>query len=72
LTNEEREAYKENLSAGVNVMTGFGTVFFVRPKDARFDTVIDDRAGEALMANTVRGAAKASFLNIIEYLSYIN
>jgi hypothetical protein len=27
---------------------------------------------EALMARTVRGAAKASFLSIIEYLSYIN
>ena len=34
--------YKKSLSAGVNVMTGFGIVFFVRPKDARFDTVISD------------------------------
>ena len=42
---EEREAYKENLTAGVNVMTGFGTVFFVRPKNSRFDSVIDDSAG---------------------------
>jgi hypothetical protein len=42
LSSEEREDYKKRLSAGVNVMTGFGTIFFVRPKDARFDTVIDD------------------------------
>ena len=34
VSSEEREDYKKNLSAGVNVMTGFGTVFFVRPKDA--------------------------------------
>lgn len=39
---EEREQYKTTLSAGVNVMTGFGTVFFVRPKDSRFDSVIED------------------------------
>jgi len=39
---EDREDYKKNLSAGVNVMTGFGTVFFVRPKDARYDSVVDD------------------------------
>jgi len=51
VSSEEREAYKENLSAGVNVMTGFGTVFFVRPKDARFDTVIDDRAGVYQLRN---------------------
>lgn len=41
---EERDEYKKTLSAGVNVMTGFGTVFFVRPKDSRFDSVIDDSA----------------------------
>ena len=44
VSSEERETYKENLSAGVNVMTGFGTVFFVRPKNSRFDSVIDDSA----------------------------
>jgi len=48
---EDREAYKENLSAGVNVMTGFGTVFFVRPKNSRFDTVIDDSAGVYRLRN---------------------
>jgi hypothetical protein len=42
VSGEEREEYKKTLSAGVNVMTGFGTVFFVRPGNARFDSVIDD------------------------------
>lgn len=45
VSSEERDAYKENLSAGVNVMTGFGTVFFVRPNNSRFDSVIDDTTG---------------------------
>jgi hypothetical protein len=51
VSSEEREAYKENLSAGVNVMTGFGTVFFVRPKNSRFDSVIDDSASVYRLRN---------------------
>ncbi|WP_025112425.1 pilus assembly protein [Pseudomonas sp. H1h] len=48
---EERDVYKQNLTAGVNVMTGFGTVFFVRPKNARFDTAIDDSPGVYRLRN---------------------
>ncbi|MDQ0122541.1 hypothetical protein J2W17_001486 [Pseudomonas lini] len=48
---EEREDYKKNLSAGVNVMTGFGTVFFVRPKDARFETAVNDTADRYELRN---------------------
>lgn len=51
VTNEEREDYKNSLSAGVNVMTGFGTIFFVRPKDARFDTVVNDSANHYELRN---------------------
>lgn len=42
ISGEERDEYKKSLTAGVNVMTGFGTIFFVRPKDARFATVVND------------------------------
>ncbi|MFJ2282377.1 molecular chaperone [Pseudomonas sp. NPDC087803] len=48
---QERDEYKNTLSAGVNVMTGFGTVFFVRPKDARFDSVIEDSPGRYRLRN---------------------
>ena len=51
VSSEECETYKENLSAGVNVMTGFGTVFFVRPRNSRFDSVIDDSAGVYRLRN---------------------
>ncbi|MDI3356609.1 molecular chaperone [Pseudomonas sp. UYIF39] len=51
VSSEEREDYKKNLSAGVNVMTGFGTVFFVRPKDARFETAINDTASRYELKN---------------------
>jgi hypothetical protein len=42
VSGDDREEYKKSLSAGVNVMTGFGTVFFVRPSNARFDSVVED------------------------------
>lgn len=51
VSNEEREDYKKTLSAGVNVMTGFGIVFFVRPKDARYDTAINETAGRYELRN---------------------
>lgn len=52
ISSEEREDYKKNLSAGVNVMTGFGTVFFVRPKDARFETAVNETASRYELRNT--------------------
>ncbi|NWC75151.1 molecular chaperone [Pseudomonas sp. P7759] len=42
VTDEERADYKESLAAGVRVLAGYGTVFFVRPKNTRFDTAIQD------------------------------
>lgn len=48
---EEREDYKKGLSAGVNVLAGYGTVFFVRPKETRFDSVIDNGTGHYQIRN---------------------
>lgn len=42
VSSDEREAYKKGLSAGVNVLAGYGTIFFVRPEQTRFDSMIDD------------------------------
>lgn len=42
VSEAERETYKETMSAGVNIMTGFGAIFFVRPKNTRFDTKVQD------------------------------
>lgn len=44
LSEEEREEYQKTLQAGVSVLAGYGTVFFVRPKDTRYDTRINDGA----------------------------
>ncbi|MBU6956489.1 molecular chaperone [Pseudomonas sp. CVAP len=44
VSSEDREDYKKGLSAGVNVLAGYGTVFFVRPKETRFDSAIENDA----------------------------
>lgn len=51
VSSDEREDYKKNLSAGVNVMTGFGTVFFVRPNNSRYDSVIENGASTYRIRN---------------------
>lgn len=51
VNDETREDYKKSLSAGVNLMTGFGTIFFVRPKDVRYDTVVNETASRYELRN---------------------
>ncbi|NWD65966.1 molecular chaperone [Pseudomonas sp. IPO3774] len=51
VTDEERDTYKESMSAGVNVMTGYGAIFFVRPKNTLFDTKIQDGPTEYRVEN---------------------
>ncbi|WP_160106725.1 molecular chaperone [Pseudomonas izuensis] len=48
---EERDEYKKGLSAGVNVLAGYGTVFFVRPKETRYDSVINNGPGKYEIRN---------------------
>ncbi|PKH77389.1 pilus assembly protein [Pseudomonas sp. Choline-02u-1] len=43
IAEADREDYKKGLSAGVNVLAGYGTVFFVRPKETRFNSVISNQ-----------------------------
>lgn len=51
VSSEERDQYKKELSAGVNVLAGYGTVFFVRPTNTRFDSKIDDAANRYELRN---------------------
>lgn len=51
VSEEEREAYKETLRAGVSILAGYGTVFFVRPKDTRFDTRIENGISSYVLSN---------------------
>lgn len=40
--DDDRAAYEASLAAGVRVMSGYGTVFFVRPTESRFDTRVEN------------------------------
>lgn len=51
LSGEERDEYKKTLSAGVTVLAGYGAVFFVRPKDARYASVIENGAKDYRIRN---------------------
>jgi P pilus assembly chaperone PapD len=51
VSEAEREAYNERLSAGVNVMASYGAIFFVRPAATRFDTRIEETAARYSVHN---------------------
>jgi len=51
MTDEEREAYKQSMSAGVNVLTAYGIIFFVRPQDSRFDTKFENTTAHYKVTN---------------------
>ncbi len=51
VSEQERAEYKEKLTAGVNVLAGYGTVFFVRPNDTKFNSVIDNSAQQYRIRN---------------------
>lgn len=47
----ERDAYKASFDAGINVLTGYGTVFIARPTHTRFDTRIEQDAQRYSVTN---------------------
>ncbi|MFQ1791985.1 hypothetical protein ACK348_14970 [Aeromonas veronii] len=53
---------QQQISAGVSIMTGFGTILFVAPKETRYDTRIDHENGALYVEN--RGNATV----ILDYL----
>ncbi|TKK39232.1 pilus assembly protein [Pseudomonas fluorescens] len=52
VSDGERDLYKQSMSAGVNIMTGYGAIFFVRPKNTRFDTKIQNGPTDYRVENT--------------------
>ena len=51
LNQDQTDNYKKTLSAGVNILAGYGTVFFVRPKATHIDTRIEDSKGKYSLNN---------------------
>lgn len=59
VAEEERDEYKKGLSAGVNVLAGYGTVFFVRPR----------RLGSTASSATKRAAMKCATVATVRWWS---
>lgn len=51
VSENDRETYKASMSAGVNILTGYGAIFFVRPEKTHFDTKIQDGPAEYRVDN---------------------
>ncbi len=52
LSVDESSDYRKALSAGVNVMAGYGAILLVRPAQAQFRSEIKEESGRFLIANT--------------------
>ncbi|WP_263260646.1 hypothetical protein [Pseudomonas sp. RIT-PI-S] len=52
LSDAQQQAYKQALSAGVTVLSGFGTVLFVRPDQVTYNTRLLDEANGYSVHNT--------------------
>ena len=48
---EEKKRYKQALTAGVNVLTGYGVIVIVRPQVTRFNTLIKEVPGGHNISN---------------------
>ncbi|MCG8295002.1 molecular chaperone [Pseudomonas entomophila] len=48
---QEAERYRDSLKAGVNLLAGYGSLLFVRPAQARYETPIQRRAGQLEVTN---------------------
>lgn len=51
LSNDEIEQYKESLSAGINVLTGYGAMVIVRPADERYHADFGVKDGKSILEN---------------------
>lgn len=51
LPAEQRAAYKATLNTGINVLTGYGAIFIVRPTHTRYDTRIEQTATRYSLTN---------------------
>ncbi|MFF7061168.1 molecular chaperone [Pseudomonas sp. NPDC008258] len=48
---QEAEEYREHLKAGVNLLAGYGSLLFVRPAEAQFQTPVQRQGGKLTVSN---------------------
>jgi P pilus assembly chaperone PapD len=64
LNDAEAVKYQGELSAGIQVLTGYGIVVIVRPKDVRYDTTVQEEPGAFTLHN--RGNTTVSVDNFTD------
>lgn len=47
----EANAYRDSLKAGVNLLAGYGSLLFVRPRDTRYQTTTSAEGGKLTVVN---------------------
>ncbi|WP_460418407.1 molecular chaperone [Pseudomonas sp. microsymbiont 2] len=47
----EAEEYREGLTAGVNLLAGYGSLLFIRPLEPRYGTAIDEQPDQLKISN---------------------
>lgn len=57
---------KSHISAGVSIMTGFGTILFVAPKETRYDTRIEHDNGVLYVENRGNATVILDYLELCE------
>lgn len=51
MDSEQATQYKDSLSAGITMLTGYGIIAIVHPRDARYDTQLQDLADSYVIRN---------------------
>lgn len=51
VNEQEAEAYRDSLKAGVNLLAGYGTLLFVHPANTRYQTPVSRKAGALTVSN---------------------
>ncbi|WJD64000.1 molecular chaperone [Pseudomonas kurunegalensis] len=51
VNEQEAEAYRDSLKAGVNLLAGYGTLLFVHPANTRYQTPVTRKAGALTVSN---------------------
>jgi P pilus assembly chaperone PapD len=57
LTEDESEAYSASISGGVQMLAGYGTLLYVRPKAVAHQLAIEDQAERFVVRNTGNATA---------------
>jgi P pilus assembly chaperone PapD len=57
LTEKEADAYQVSISGGVQMLAGFGSLLYVRPKEVAHQLAIDDEADHFVVRNTGNATA---------------